>query len=321
MQTRSFPDVTTLVVLIALLGLPLVVSTTLASQIAILALGALSVSVLLGGVGMLSFGQGLYLGIGSYTAGILMRDFHFGLALSLAAAVVGGGIAACAVGSLIVRRQGVYFVMLTLAFAQMGYFAMLAFKQVTNGENGITGIPRAFDVFGMTIDGVGSMYVLTAGIFFIVFLATQRLLASPFGSVLASIKQNEARSEALGYAVGLYKTAAFAFSGAIAGLAGALHVVSLGCVSPNDIELEMSQRLLVMAIIGGVSSPGGAFAGALFYAVASETLSTIWPRWLALVALLLIAIVLFVPGGLWSLGSRLADSARSRKTIGGRKHA
>jgi len=313
MEARMFPNATTFVVLVLLLGLPFVVPTTLAIQIAAFALGTLSVSVLLGGVGLLSFGQGLYLGVGAYGAGILLRDFQLGLLPSLAAAAVLGGFVACAVGSLIVRRQGVYFVMLTLAFAQMGYFAMLAFKRFTGGENGLTGVPRLLSLFGYAIDDARTMYCLAAGIFFCVFLLTQRLLASPFGSVLASIKQNEARSEALGYAVGLYKTAAFAFAGAIAGLAGGLHVLSLGFVSPNNIELEMSQRLLVMGIIGGVSSPAGALAGAIFYEAVAETLSLIWPRWLALIALLLVAIVLFVPGGLWSLGARLTDLARRRK--------
>ena len=157
---------------------------------------------------------------------------------------------------------------------------------------------------------------MAAVAFLIVFLAVQRIVASPFGSVLAAIRENEPRTAVLGYPVALYKAAAVALAGGIAGLAGALHVVSLGFVPPSDIELEMSQRLLVMALIGGVGAPGGALAGAAFYTVAAEVLSGIWPRWLALIAILLIGLVLFLPGGLWSLGARLA-ALRGREAARG----
>ena len=209
-------------------------------------------------------------------------------------------------GSVIVRRHGVYFVMLTLAFGQMGYFAVLAFKSVTGGENGLSGLPRQFDLLGFSIADPLSMYGFMAGAFFLVFLLVQRVIASPFGSVLAAIRENEPRSEALGYPVARYKTAAVALAGGIAGLAGGLHVIFLGFVPPSDIELEMSQRLLVIALIGGIGSPGGALIGSAFYTIVSEALSDIWPRWLALIALLLIGLVLFLPGGLWSAGRRIS---------------
>jgi branched-chain amino acid transport system permease protein len=196
--------------------------------------------------------------------------------------------------------------MLTLAFAQMGYFAMLAWKDVTGGENGFSGLPRTFSLFGLPIASALSFYLLSAGAFLVAFLAVQRINASPFGTVMTAIRENEARSEALGYDVRLYKIVALAISGGIAGLSGALHAAFLGFVPPNNIELEMSQRILVMAIIGGVGSPAGALVGSGFYTLVSELLSELWARWLALIALLLIAIVLFLPGGLWSIGARLA---------------
>jgi branched-chain amino acid transport system permease protein len=221
-------------------------------------------------------------------------------------ASLSGAMLAGLLGSVIVRRHGVYFVMLTLAFAQMGYFVVLAFKGVTGGENGLSGLPRQFDILGLSIADPRSMYGFMACAFFLVFLLVQRIITSPFGSVLAAIRENEPRSEALGYPVARYKTAAVALAGGVAGLAGGLHVIFLGFVPPSDIELEMSQRLLVIALIGGIGSPGGALIGSAFYTIVSESLSEIWPRWLALIALLLIGLVLFLPGGLWSAGRRIS---------------
>jgi branched-chain amino acid transport system permease protein len=306
MEGQRFPDVTTAVIIAALVILPIAVPTTLASQVAIFATATLSVTLLLGSVGLLSFGQGLYLGVGSYLAGILLRNAGLGLGPTLLASTLAGAALAGILGAVIVRRTGVYFVMLTLAFAQMGYFAMLAWKDVTGGENGFSGLPRTFSLVGLPIASALSFYLLSAGAFLGAFLAVQRINASPFGSVMTAIRENEARSEALGYDVRLYKIVALAISGGIAGLSGALHAAFLGFVPPNNIELEMSQRILVMAIIGGVGSPAGALVGSGFYTLVSEVLSELWARWLALIAVLLIAIVLFLPGGLWSIGARLA---------------
>jgi branched-chain amino acid transport system permease protein len=305
-ERERVPNLGTAIVFVALLVLPFIVPATLASQIAIFATGALSVALLLGAVGLLSFGQGLYLGIGAYVCGIFVRDAGLGLLPALLLATLSGAVLAGLLGSVIVRRHGVYFVMLTLAFAQMGYFAVLAFKGVTGGENGLSGLPRQYELLGFSIADPLSMYGFMAGAFFLAFLLVQRVITSPFGSVLAAIRENEPRSEVLGYPVAHYKTAAVALAGGIAGLAGGLHVIFLGFVPPSDIELEMSQRLLVIALIGGVGSPGGALIGSAFYTIVSEALSEIWPRWLLLIALLLIALVLFLPGGLWSAGRRIS---------------
>ena len=300
-----FPNLTTALVIATMAVLPFLISTILAAQIAIFATAALSVTLLLGLAGLLSFGQGLYLGIGAYVAGLLLRDAGLSLLPTLVAASLAGALLAAVLGALIVRRQGVYFVMLTLAFAQMGYFAMLSMKSITGGENGLSGLPRSFTLLGLPVATPLSFYLLTAGAFLLAFLAVQRLTASPFGSVLTAIRENEGRTEAMGYNVILYKTALFSVSGAIAGLSGALHAVFLGFVPPSDIELEISQRILVMSIIGGVGSPAGALVGSAFYTLVSEALSELWARWMALIALILIAIVFFLPGGLWSIGERL----------------
>ncbi len=301
-----FPNLATAIVAVALVVLPIVVPTTLASQAAIFATGTLSVTFLLGSSGLLSFGQGLYLGLGAYVAGVLLRDVGLGLAPTLILSILSGAVLAAVLGALMVRRRGVYFIMLTLAFAQMGHFAMLSMKSITGGENGMTGIPSRLSFAGLPLISPLSFYLLTAGAFLVVFLIVQRINASPFGGVLAAIRENENRSEAMGYDVRRFKVAAVAIAGGIAALAGALHTAVLGFVPPTDVDLEMSQRILVMAIIGGVGSPGGALVGSVFYTLVSEGLSELWARWMALISLLLVAIVLYLPGGLWSIGERFS---------------
>lgn len=311
-----FPNPTTWIVVAILVVMPFLVSTPLASQVLIFAIATLSVTLLLGSVGLLSFGQGLYLGVGAYLSGLMLRDLGLGLLPTLILATLAGTALAGLLGALIVRRQGVYFVMLTLGFAQMGYFAMLSMNRITGGENGLSGLPRHFSLLGLPIASRLSFYLLSAGAFLLAFLAVQRLGASPFGSVLTAIRENEGRSEAMGYGVKRYKVVVCAVAGGIAALAGALHAVFLGFVPPSDIDLEISQRILVMSIIGGVGSPGGALVGAAFYTLVAEALSALWARWMALIALMLIAIVLFLPGGLWSIGRRFADRFAGKSADG-----
>ena len=311
-----FPDGSSLGVAIGLVALPFVLpSVTLASEVVVFAVAALSCALLLGLVGLLSFGQGLFFGIGAYASAILLREHAFGTLAALSVAALAAGLLAGLLAMVAVRRQGVYFVMLTLAFAQMGYFAMLALRDFTGGENGLTGVPRP-----PLLAGIGELatpeavYALLAVLGFLAFLIVQRIGASPFGSVLRAIRQNEARAEALGYDVRRFKVAAFALAGAIAGLAGAMHTVFLGFTPPNVIELEMSERLIIMAIIGGVGAPGGAFLGAAFFLLMADWLSTLWPRWLMLIGFLLIAIVLFLRDGLWGGAASWLKRLRARTT-------
>lgn len=302
-------------VVIALAVLPLVLpSLTLASEVVVFSVAALSSVFLLGQVGLLSFGQGLFFGIGAYVSAVLLKEHDVGTLPAIAAGAAVACLGAALLGLLAVRRQGVYFVMLTLAFAQMGYFAMLALRDVTGGENGLTGVPRPPLVAGIgRLDGSGTVYALLAALAFLAYLFIRRVADSPLGSVLRAIRQNEARAEALGYDVRRFKTAAFALAGLLAGLAGGMHTIFLGFAPPNVIELEMSERLVIMAIIGGTGAPVAAFLGAGFYIVAADLLSALWPRWLMLIGFLLIAIVLFLRGGLWGGVEAAMRWARERR--------
>jgi branched-chain amino acid transport system permease protein len=298
-----FPNWITLAMGATLLVMPLILpSLTLASEILVLATGALSCTLLLGSVGLLSFGQGLYFGLGAYASAILIRDFGVtAMAATLAASVAGCLVAALA-ALLIVRRHGVYFVMLTLAFGQMGFFLALAFPKLTGGENGFGGVPRTTVAFGqVSLSEPLLLYSFLALLCFGAFALVQRIIASPFGSVLSAIRYNESRAEALGYDVRRFKQAAITLAGGIAALAGAMNTLLLSFVPLSAIDVESSERLLIASLIGGVGSPLGALIGAAVLSAMNDFLSPIWPRWSIIVALLLIATVLFLRGGLVGL--------------------
>lgn len=310
-----FPDWTAAGLAVVLLVLPFVLhSPTMASELVVSAVGALSCSMLLGLAGLLSFGQGLYFGIGAYAAGLLLKTQAVGTIPAFVAGAVLAALAAAVLGFPSVRRRGIYFVMLTLAFAQMGYFAVLAMPSVTGGENGLPQVPTPPLLAGFgRLDNATAVYAALAVTCFLVFLAAQRIAASPFGSVLRAIRENEERADALGYNIRLFKIAAIALCGGIAGLAGAMQTTFLGFVPPNSIQLEMSERLLIMALIGGTGAPAGAFVGAAFYVILGDLLSAIWPRWMILIAVLLIGIVLFLRDGLWGGVTRVLAALRDRR--------
>jgi branched-chain amino acid transport system permease protein len=315
---RPFPDATTAGLAVVLALLPFVLpSVTLASELVVFAVGALSCTFLLGLVGLLSFGQGLFFGFGAYGAALMLLHTGAGSLAAILSIAAVAAVVAAVVGFLSVRRRGVYFVMLTLAFAQMGYFAMLAMKNITGGENGLTGVPRPPILAGLGgLTRPEAVYAFLAVVCFLAFVLTQRIAASPFGSVLRAIRENDIRADALGYDVRIFKIAAFAFGGFLAGLAGAMHTIFLGLAPPNTIDLEMSERLIIMAIIGGTGSPMGAFIGAAFYVLLADFLSTLWPRWLMIIAFLMIAVVLYLPNGLWgSLESLIARWRTGRGRI------
>jgi branched-chain amino acid transport system permease protein len=320
---RPFPVATTGALALVLVALPFVLpSVTLASELVVFAVGALSCTFLLGLVGLLSFGQGLFFGTGAYGAALILLHSGTGSLVTILAASGVAAVAAAIVGFLSVRRRGIYFVMLTLAFAQMGYFAMLAMKNITGGENGLTGVPRPPVIAGLgALNNPQAVYAFLAVMCFLVFVLTERVASSPLGSVLRAIRENDIRADALGYDVRLFKIAALAFGGFLAGLAGAMHTIFLGLAPPNTIEPEMSERLVIMAIIGGTGSPIGALIGAGFYVLLADFLSTLWPRWLMIIAFLMIAIVLFLPNGLWGSAAMFIGRWKDQRTRAGRPEA
>lgn len=305
-----------LVIAVALI-LPLVIrSGSLATEVLIYAIAVAGCNLLLGFTGLLSFGQGIFFGLGSYTAGILLTRLALPLPLALLAAVVVGALAATLVGWFAIRQRGTYFVMLTLAFAQMFYFLAYSLPALTGGDNGLLDVPRPPIAVGglelMALKTPWQFYTLVAVCFVIVFWLLLRVTRSVFGRTLLAIRDNEERAAAVGYNVRLFKLAAFAISGAVTGLAGAFLAIMTGIAPLSSIEYHTSEMILVMTVIGGTGNLFASVLGAAFYVLFSDWLSTLWPRWLLLLGMLLIAVSLFMQRGLWGLGERLWLAVRRK---------
>ncbi|MBL4615068.1 MAG: branched-chain amino acid ABC transporter permease [Magnetovibrio sp.] len=281
----------------------LVPSTVLATEILIFGMAVIGCNLLLGYTGLLSFGQALFFGAGAYIASLTAIHWEIGLIPVLLLTILAGAILAAIVGYLAIRRQGIYFVMLTLAFGQLGYYIAFLAEEITGGEDGLLDVPRPPLELpllpDMTFANDASFYGLTAVIFVLCFLMMQRLVDSPLGSVLKAIRQNEKRAEAIGYQVRLYKIAVFAFSGAITALAGGLYAMMLNFAPLSNIDIETSEQILFMAVLGGLGSLYGSVIGAGVFLVASDFFSELWPRWMLLLGLFLVVVMMFAPGGLW----------------------
>ncbi|MFA4913044.1 MAG: branched-chain amino acid ABC transporter permease [Burkholderiaceae bacterium] len=303
------------------LVLPLVMqSGSLATEVLIYALAVLGCNLLLGYTGLLSFGQGIFFGMGSYTVGILLTRSGLPLPVALVAAVVVGALAALLVGWFAIRQRGTYFVMLTLAFSQLFYFLAYSLPDLTGGDNGLLDVPRpAIGVGGHELLSLASpwqFYALVAASFFLVFWLLLRITNSVFGRTLLAIRDNEARAAAVGYNVRLFKLAVFALSGAVTALAGAFLAIMTGIAPLSSIEYHTSEMILVMTVIGGTGNLFASVLGAAFYVLFSDWLSSLWPRWLMLLGFLLIAVSLFMQKGLWGLGERIWLAVRRKGTPG-----
>lgn len=301
-----------------LIAMPLCLpSATLATEIVIFALAALACNILLGYAGLLSFGQGIFFGGGAYAASLAMLHLHVGMVFALTVAIVVGGLLAFLVGIMSIRRTGIYFVMLTLAFTQMAYFLAYTFSDWTGGDNGLLDVPRPnLSVFNYQVANLSSsesFYVFVAVLFAAVFIFCRRIIQSPFGTTLISIRENEGRASAVGFSTDHFKLLAFVLSGAITGMAGALYAMLINFVPLSNIELGMSENILIMTIIGGTKSLLGSLLGSGLIVTLGDVLSTIWPRWLMVLGVALIAVVLFMPEGLWGGITALKERAQKLK--------
>jgi branched-chain amino acid transport system permease protein len=271
--------------------------TRLASRILVYAICAASLDLVLGIGGMVSFGHAAFLGIGAYTVGIL--SFH-GVTSAWAvwpvAAVVAAG-AALVVGAISLRTSGVYFIMITLAFAQM-IFYFFASLEVYGGDDGMTIWARNSVAPLPDIEGPSAFYYVILAILSVFLFLGRRMVASRFGLALRGIRENERRMRSLGYPTYRYKLSCFVISGAVAGLSGALLANLTLYVSPAMMHWTRSGEILVMVILGGIGTLIGPVVGAIAFLLAEEILSSITEHWMILMGPLLIALVLFGEGGI-----------------------
>jgi branched-chain amino acid transport system permease protein len=300
---------------VVLLGL-LAPSWSVATLVIIYALAALGCNLLLGYTGLLSVGQSVYFGVGGYIAALTSTRLGFQLSTAIIVCAVLCALVAAFIGAFAIRRLGIYFVMITFAFAETANFLAYVFKEYTGGENGVGGLPLAsLGGFGQSffIARPGpTFYYLAAALFVVLFVILQRFVDSPVGSVLTAIRENEARAEALGYSVRAYKLVAFMVSGAVTGIAGCLYAFFVGSASVSGIHSEMAITIVIITVLGGIRSLYGSLLGAVVYVVLNTYLSDLWPYWELLLGLALIGIVLFFKGGLHGGLIALAGLARRR---------
>lgn len=303
---------------LVVLAMPLTMqSGSLASEVLIFALAAMGCNLLLGFTGLLSFGQGIFFALGSYTAALMLTRWPVPMPLALLLATAMGALGAAVVGWVAIRQRGTYFVMLTLAFSQMFYFIAYTATGLTGGDNGLMDIPRPnLSVLGVELWALASpwqLYGFIATIFLLVFWLLLKVSRSTFGRTLLAVRDNEERAAAIGYNLKLLKLQAFVISGAVTGLAGALHAMMTGLAPLSNAEYHTSEMILVMTVIGGTGNLLASLLGSAFYLLLADWLSQLWPRWLLLLGLALMAVSLWMQRGLWGLGDSILQKLQGRR--------
>lgn len=284
----------------------------LVTKIMVYAIFALSLELLVGGTGLVCFGHAAFFGIGAYATVLLSPESDPGSVLVLlAAAVLGAGLYALAVGALSLRTKGVYFIMVTLAFAQMAYYVVHD-TPLGGGTDGI--YLNVKPVLGpIDLDGPLTLYFFTLGTLVGVFGLLALVSRSRFGRALAGIRVNEQRMRATGFSTYPYKLAAFTLSGALAGLAGFLFAVKDGFVNPEMMSWHLSGSVLIMIILGGIGHLRGALIGAFAFALLQEFFKSeaifgaFAKHWHLGLGLTIIASVALLPRGLVGVPQQLRD--------------
>jgi len=245
------------------------------------ALFACAFNLLIGYVGLLSFGHALYFGWASYLAAHSAKVWGFPPELAIVTGAATAALLGVVAGSLAIRRQGIYFAMVTLALAQMMFFFALQAK-FTGGEDGIQAVPRG-RLFGLVdLNNQTNMYITVVVIFLAGFLFIHRIINSPFGEVLKAIRENEPRATSLGYRTDRYKLVAFVLSATLAGVAGATKAIVLQIASLTDVDWPMSGEVVLMALVGGLGTIFGPVAGA-FVIIAMQTYLASVGQWVTVI--------------------------------------
>ncbi len=259
-----------LVLLVGALA-PTVLYPVLLMKVLCFAIFASAFNLLLGYTGLLSFGHAAFFGGAAYVAGYLIRDMAWPVGTALIAGTLAAALLGWVVGLLAIRRQGIYFAMITLALAQMVYFICLEVPQ-TGGEDGLQGVPRG-TLAGLDLSNDLTLYYVILVLSVLVFALIYRTIHSPFGQVLKAIRENEPRAISLGYDVARYKLLAFVLSTGLAGLAGSLKMLVFKFASLTDVHWHMSGEVVLMTILGGIGTVWGPIVGSSIIVVLEDQLA------------------------------------------------
>ncbi len=296
-SSRNLSEPIAFVLMVAILIVaPFYIYPMFIMQALCFALFACAFNLLIGYGGLLSFGHALYFGWASYLAAHSAKVWGLTPELAILTGTMTAAGLGVVAGSLAIRRQGIYFAMITLALAQMMYFFALQAK-FTGGEDGIQGVPRG-RLFGLVdLRDQTSMYITVVVIFLAGFLLIYRIIHSPFGEVLKAIRENEIRATSLGYKTDRYKLVAFVLSATLAGLAGSTKAIVLQIASLTDVNWPMSGEVVLMALVGGLGTVFGPVVGAFIVVAMQQYLSQVG-QWVTVIqgVIFVLCVLLFRRG-------------------------
>jgi branched-chain amino acid transport system permease protein len=307
--------IVTVVLVAALVLLPLYTGLsghrfllTLFTRIIILAVAASSLNLILGYGGMMSFGHAAYLGIGGYAVGMLAHEGIYSGFVQWPVALAACALFALVIGALSLRTRGVYFIMITLAFAQMAYYIISAFARY-GGDDGLTIYKRSEFVAPIDLSNKTQFYYICLALLFASIYLIWRLTNSRFGLVVVGARSNDIRMRAIGFPTYRYRLVCFVIAGTLCGLSGALLANHTDFVSPAMMFWTRSGDLIIMVVLGGMATPFGPLVGAVALLVLEEVLSGITEYWQIILGPLLLLVVLFARGGIDGLLARLNPKA------------
>ena len=285
-------------------GLPWWIYPPVALDIAAWALFAVALDLLLGYTGLLSFGHAAFWGTSAYTTGVIAINTGLPFYVAVLGGAVLAAVVAVPIAMLSVRRSGIYFAMVTLAFAQLVYFVANQWRPVTGGENGLQGIPR--EAFGMDLSDSFYFYYAAVPLVLIGLFVAWRVVHSPFGRVMVAIRENPARARALGYPIDRYKVQVFVISAFLAGIAGGVYAVGHGFASLQEVYWTTSGKVVVMNILGGMGTLWGPVLGAGIIVVLEDYLATAGIDAVGVVTgAIFVVTVLVFRRGIWGTARRL----------------
>ena len=292
------------------------------TQMMILAIFAMSLDLLQGVTGLVSLGHAAYFGLAGYALAFLTpQDTPISLFWSLPLAAAGAGLAALVIGFFVVRTHGIYFIMVTMAFAQMVYFLFFDNKALGGSDGIYVNFRPDASALGLDLENKAHFFYFTLAMLIGVYLFLRRVLFSPFGRVLAGIRVNEHRMRAVGYGSFGYKLAAFTLAGTLAGVAGYLWAAQTGFVNPELMGFHMSAHAIMMIILGGMGNFAGAIVGAFAFeyvmhffkdlpAIGDFQTGKHWQLWMGL---FIVAVVIVAPRGLLGLGEKFLNRKETSK--------
>jgi len=297
---RMRPALAWLALVVALALVPLAgnYATGVAGEVLVFAIFAMSLDLLIGYTGLMSFGHAAFFGVSAYTVVILGVQFGLSGWVGMAAGIVVSALVAAVIGFFSIRVSGIPFLMLTMAFAQLLMSISIKWRSVTGGTDGLSGFQRP-SLFGLSLDQRATQFYVVAAGFVLVLWFLRRLIGSPLGSIFIGIRENEQRMRAAGYPVQRFKLLSFTIAGTLAGVGGALYALQNAFVSSDILHWSLSGDAIIMVILGGSGTIVGPAIGAAFFLLLKNVLSSHTDYWLLWVGIIFILCVMFLPQGVW----------------------